>query len=143
MRATVAASATIVLRDAVLKVLLRWALEMRIREGLSPFFTRRGERRNSVILASVKSFIVFPTCAAFATTLFLDFSQEQAHGSRHADSTMGPLRRQKQLPSLVQDGAPVQQHQQLRDDPDLKLKITLPVISHRGHECNMLHDDGI
>ena len=104
---------------------------------------RRGERRNSVILAFVKSFIVFATCAALATTLFLDFSQEQAHGSRHADSTMGPLRRQKQLPSLVQEFAPVQQHQQLRDDPDLKLKITLPVISHRGHECNMLHDDGI
>ena len=46
----------------------RCALGLRIREGLSPFFTRSGERRKADILVSVKVHSVFPRNVALATT---------------------------------------------------------------------------
>ena len=44
-------------------------LGLRTREGLSPFFTRSGERRKAEILVSVNLLSVFPRSVALATTL--------------------------------------------------------------------------
>ena len=64
-RATVAAVVTTAFGDDLLLSLLG----LRTREGLSPFFTRSGERRKADILVSVKSLSFFPRNVALATTL--------------------------------------------------------------------------
>ena len=64
-RATVAAAVTTAFGDDLLLSLLG----LRTREGLSPFFTRSGERRKADILVSVKLLSFLPRNVAFATTL--------------------------------------------------------------------------